>query len=517
MTNATQFDDLYVVSDLHMGGRPGLQIMNRGDRLGRFIRQLAAQPAPESERRIGLVINGDVVDTLAEDFDGYIAASHAERMLQRLYDDEAFSPVWTALAAFVRQARRRLVFTIGNHDIELALPAVQHSIRRRLAGDDDAANGRIEFAVDGAGYMCYVGDARIFCTHGNEVDAWNVVDYDTLRRLVRDQNAGVVFNPAAWTPNAGTRLVRDVVNRVKRQRPWVELLKPERNVLLGVLLTIDPGVVRHVPALLPVAWQRGVGELRRRDLLSGTELGGTPATVAADPLALSDVMGPQLRRAIDGAEGSGGLRPEDGTGLSTDAMLLEIERHLAHGTTPARPLDDLDGTLGWPRMAFDRLRAMDAVEALRCALLDWHRDDHSFDLTDEDATFRSVSREVGPDVDVIVTGHTHLERAIVTPTRAYYNTGTWIRVIRFPDFALVDPLQFRAMYGLLDLATLADFDKAQLAATDGRTAPLVADVTTALQITATADGVFSWLGHVVDDAHDGARFERIPASEFRRK
>jgi hypothetical protein len=258
MSALTSYDDLYVISDLHMGGRPGFQIMNRGERLARFIRAIVPPERPAA-RRVGLVINGDVIDTLAEEFDGYIAAVDAARILERLYADAAFAPVWTALAAFVQQGRGHLIFVLGNHDLELALPGAQRSIRARLAGDDDAAAGRIAFAVDGAGYACRVGGARVFCTHGNEVDAWNVVDYDSLRRLARDDNAGLPFDASAWTPNAGTRLVRDVINRVKRRWPWIELLKPERNVLLGVLLTIDPGTVRYLPSLLPVAWARGAG------------------------------------------------------------------------------------------------------------------------------------------------------------------------------------------------------------------------------------------------------------------
>ena len=514
MTNATQYDELYVISDLHMGGKPGFQIMNRGKRLASFIEQLAVRPPVESGRRVGLVINGDVIDTLAEEFEGYIAVADAERVLTRLYDDEAFAPVWSALATFVRQARRRLIFTIGNHDIELALPAVQHSIRRRLAGDDEAAFGRIEFAVEGAGYTCSVGDVRIFCTHGNEVDGWNVVDHDALRRLVRDQNAGVPFNAAAWTPNAGTRLVRDVMNQVKRQRPWLDLLKPEKNVVLGVLLTIDPSVARHVPALVPVAWRRGIGELQRQGVLSATESTSPPGTVTADPLALSDAVGPHLQRLIDGMEQSHATAPHAVAATGVDPMMLDIERQFASGTS-ATDSSDLEGTLGWPGMLLDRLRLVDRVDALRRALLDWHADDYSFDLAHQDGTCRRILRHVGSDVDVVVTGHTHLERAILTDRRAYYNTGTWTRSIRFPDVLLRDLSTFSQLYTLLDQATLAELDSATVTGVDGRAMPLVADVTTALQISARADAVVACLGHVVDDARAGARFEGIAGSEFR--
>jgi hypothetical protein len=497
-----------------MGGKPGFQIMNRGPRLASFIHQLAVRPGDEAMRRVGLVINGDVIDTLAEDFDGYIAVTDAERILARLFDDEAFAPVWSALAAFVRQPRRRLVFTIGNHDIELAFPGVQYAIRRRLAGDDEAAGGRIEFAVDGAGYACSVGPLRIFCTHGNEVDGWNVIDRDALMKAVRERNAGIPFNTAAWTPNAGTRLVRDVMNRVKRERPWIDLLKPEKNVVLGVLLTLDPGVVRTVPALVPVAWHRGIGELQRHGLLSAVE-GGADRTAAAETAVWREALGPQLQRLIDGAAPSLAMASSGRAESAVDPMLLEVERQIASGIPAADSVNDLEGTLGWGGMLFDRLQSVDRVDALRRALLDWHADDHSFDLADRDETCRRILGQVGPDVDVIVTGHTHLERAIVTRRNAYYNTGTWTRVIRLPEALLRDPSQFAQLYKSLERASLSDLDEATVTATDGQQTPLVVDVTTALQVSARADSAVACLGHVVDDARDGARFEGIAGSEFR--
>jgi hypothetical protein len=305
------------------------------------------------------------------------------------------------------------------------------------------------------------------------------------------------------------------MNRVKRQRPWIDLLKPEKNVVLGVLLTLDPGVVRDMPALLPVAWQRGRGELQSRGFLSAAPGYAPQATLTTDALVSTDAIGPQLRKLIDGTEGNQAIAAHRGTDV-VDPMLLEIERQFARGMPARDSFDDLQGTLGWAGMLLDRLHAVDRVDALRRALLDWHTDDHSFELADEDETYRKVRARVGPDIDVIVTGHTHLERAILTRARAYYNTGTWIRVIRLPPDVLKSPLQFVQLYRLLEHASLADLDNTGVTAADGSTVPLVRDVTTALHVTATGHSVVATLGHVVDDAREGVRFERIAPSEFRR-
>jgi len=119
----------------------------------------------------------------------------------------------------------------------------QRSIRQRLAGTDPARNGAITFATQGAGYACRVGEARVFCTHGNEVDEWNGVDYEKLGQLGHALNAGREVDATEWEPNAGTRLVVDIMNRIKGRYPFVDLLKPETQVVVPILLVLDPELV----------------------------------------------------------------------------------------------------------------------------------------------------------------------------------------------------------------------------------------------------------------------------------
>src|SRR5262249_8290911 len=162
------------ISDIHMGGERSagrnFQIFNRGERLARFIRSLNVR-RPQDE--VALVLNGDIIDSLAEDsVPGYVAldVDTALFMMERIYADPSFAPVWDALAEFVRTAKRHLVIVVGNHDVELALTPVQASIERRLAGGDVQATSRIVFSTHGGGFGCTVGHKRVFCTHGNEVD-----------------------------------------------------------------------------------------------------------------------------------------------------------------------------------------------------------------------------------------------------------------------------------------------------------------------------------------------------------
>lgn len=88
------FDQLHVVSDLHFGGREGFQIFDQGRELAALVDLLATGKAS----KVGLVLNGDIVDFLAEDPPVYLDADGAVQKLQRIFADPAFQPCWEALA-----------------------------------------------------------------------------------------------------------------------------------------------------------------------------------------------------------------------------------------------------------------------------------------------------------------------------------------------------------------------------------------------------------------------------------
>ena len=151
MEGLAKFEEIHVISDLHMGGKPGGQILRETARLANFIRRVVTLRPDE---RLALVLNGDVIDTLAEDIAGYVAVDEAESTLLRIMGYASFVPVWDALAEFVHADKRTLVFVIGNHDIEIAFPSVQRLIIERLSAGNDAAKARIEFSALGAGFAC---------------------------------------------------------------------------------------------------------------------------------------------------------------------------------------------------------------------------------------------------------------------------------------------------------------------------------------------------------------------------
>ena len=114
MDDQPRHDEIHLISDIHMGGAQGFQVLKETARLAGFVGWVAASRPND---RVALILNGDVIDTLAEDaLDGYIAVDNATQIVARIMRDVSFVAIWTALADFVKRPNRTLVFILGNHD-----------------------------------------------------------------------------------------------------------------------------------------------------------------------------------------------------------------------------------------------------------------------------------------------------------------------------------------------------------------------------------------------------------------
>ena len=484
MKDFPEHDEVHVISDIHMGGKPGFQILRETKRLANYIGWVAGQ---RPGGRVALVLNGDIFDTLAEDIHGYVAVDEAVATLQRIMGDLSFSGVWKALADFVKLAGRTLVIVIGNHDIEISFPTVQRLIVSQLAGDDLKARARIEFSTTGAGYTCTVGNKRIYCTHGNEVDAWNYNRYEDLAKIGRRLNAGRSLDPSEWYPNAGTRMVKEVMNEIKRKFAWIDLLQPETAAAIGTLAVLDPSQINKITKLISIVGEKVQGQKQVDQRLSA-EGYQQPEQTADVPLTVDHLLGPNLKAGVLGDGSAGGRRADD--------MLLAAEENFK-GTDVYGA--KADSTLGTPQLIWDGLTGwitgVGKDEALRRAMLDWLAKDKTFDSKYEDDTFKQVTAAVGPSIDFIVTGHTHLERAIdMKGGRFYFNCGTWIRLLRFTQEMLKDTASFKPVYEVLSNGTMAAIDNAKF----GDKA-FVMDQTSAVSIKEEDGKVVGRLTHVVGD------------------
>jgi UDP-2,3-diacylglucosamine pyrophosphatase LpxH len=452
MQAADRYGALYVISDLHIGGPPGYQIFDQGSELAWLLRHVASQSGAADEP-VGLVLNGDVVDFLAADGAKYLDPDGAPAKLQQIFDDPAFQPVWRDLGQLLEKPFHRVIVAVGNHDPELALPAVQALLRDRLCGNDDSKRGRLVFSTDGTGYAASVGGRRVLCVHGNEVDPWNVVDHDALRGLVQAMNASRPLPD--WTPNAGTTLVIDVMNAVKRRWPMVDLLKPEGGALVAVLAALDPSQLKRLrdlgPTLVRLARQ-AVGSALGILADAPAPRGGRAADVDPDT-ALSAL----LRMGAAPPPGAAPLAARGGISLLAEAgALLEQGRQpfdLAAGT-PGRE------TLGVGGMIADLFTRRSPAENLRESLAKWLAWDTTFSFATEDDTYERLDREIGPEVDFLLAGHTHLERALERKrgTGVYFNTGTWARLIQLLPDVLSDGKKFETVFATFQKGTMQALD-----------------------------------------------------------
>jgi UDP-2,3-diacylglucosamine pyrophosphatase LpxH len=447
------FDELYVVSDLHLGGEEDFQIFDRGDALAGLIDFLAAR---RKDSRVVLVLNGDIVDFLAEPGSKYLDPEGAVDKLKRIRRDPAFARVWQRLAAFVRAPNRRLVLVLGNHDVELALPPVRGHLAEVLCGQDDGARGRLIFAVDGTGYACTVGGARVLCLHGNEADGSNVVDYERLLEIAQSINRGAI--QPGWVPNFGTRLVIDVMNDVKRTYRWVDLLKPEGTGVIPLILALDPNRLTLIRRFLEYVATAAGDRIGRAVGL----LGGTPDVVADPDGQLLGILGDTFEAA-------------DGGGGTTDPkrLLLSVEVGFRRGEDGFASVATGDEMLGWQDV-LGKLRGLNKADAVRAALKKLVASFGGFDPTKCDKTLSKLENQVSSDIDFVIAGHTHMAKALPRQRGGFYfNSGTWIRLIQLPDWLLDNSASFAPAWEALQNGSMAALDSCQVTQDDGEVVPLV--------------------------------------------
>lgn len=437
-----EYDELFSISDLHIGGEPGRQIFKEADRLDAFARTLAKHP-----KRVALVLAGDVFDTLPDlDPGGMYLAADGATAVRRIA--AMFPNAFAGLAAFVQESKGELILMIGNHDVEIGLPETQEALRVLLAGADASARGRIRFVTTGTGLRCIVGGVDVFVTHGNEADRWNQVDHEGLRKIAHARALGQAMDPGLWTPNAGTRLVVDAMNGVKRRHPFIDLFKPEGGGALRVLLAM------HGSEILEA--RRGVDAiLQRIRQQSGPAavLGGSPTPGVSDPLTDALLAGGR-------------------TGRPTARSIEDaVDRFQADGCDPLDLVADDDTTLGFFDFLLRPFTGRPREEVLAEALFDWVGDDKAWALDDRDETFRGVMGQVSSSIRVVITGHTHLPRFIPPVDRGavYLNAGAWARTIRLEEgeLATLTPASKSTLLGAFDAATLEIVDAAMIESAAG--------------------------------------------------
>lgn len=435
---------VYVISDLHLGGvypssgdpnDRGFRICTRGAELARFVSALGQQPEP-----VELVINGDMVDFLAEEDEGggwspFTADQDAAvRKLDAIIGrDQALFDAFGQLL----ERGHRLTILMGNHDIELALPAVRRRLAERIGV---RAHHDYQFTCDGEAYS--VGRALI--EHGNRYDSWNVVDYDGLRRvrslLSRKQPVPAEY---AFQAPAGSHMVAHVINPIKVDYRLIDLLKPETGAAIPVLMALEPGyrsILTRVAALglkarkhrlKDAALPSFAGDISSSESWSSDGFSSDISAAAAAPDPLEIVLRQQMGAGADALLRNG---PAE-IGFADDISTRET----------------VDRALGMARMLTSSSRAlMDSRLPALLAAVRSLQNDNSFARDAECfPEYLDAAKDLASNgFDFVVFGHTHLARDVAMPGSArYLNCGTWADVMRFPSEILAAPAP-QALEGL---------------------------------------------------------------------
>ena len=439
---------VYVISDLHLGGAYGKTPEGRGFRmnthanlLAEFVEALAASPADGPQ--IELVINGDMVDFLAEREDAapcwnpFTSNSDAAcAKLQTIADrDPRF---FHGLGAFLDK-NHRLTLLTGNHDIELALPAMRRKLKEVIGVKP---HHDFEFLCNGEAYA--VGEALI--EHGNRYDQWNVVDYDGLRRisslLSRRQP---IPDKYSFQPSAGSKMVCWVINKIKEDYKFVDLLKPETDVAVPLLLALEPGYRQILATVAKLALQAHEHRMETAALPSfggdihadsdsssisfASDMGTYSGDAPANPSPASDeeaALQQVLRNRLGGDSGAflDALNPAGsklGQPIGGDISTANI----------------IDRTIGLARLllARDDQDIASRLPALLKSLQALQPDknfDRGFEAAPEYTAAASALFDGG--FQYVIFGHTHLAKKIeLQPGRWYLNSGTWADLMRMPD------------------------------------------------------------------------------------
>ena len=383
---------IYVISDLHLGGvpaadgKPGFQICSPGTQkmLADFIGRL---PKSTKTEECQLIINGDIVDFLAEEpFEAFTAdPDQARRKFASIVNSTA--PVWAALRQFVVERRGTLILMLGNHDIELSLPAVRQAL---LEG---VGEGRVQFIDDNQAFSL----GPLLIEHGNRFDAWNAVPHGALRRVRSQLSRRLPVTPA-FPILPGSRLVVEAINPLKRDYPFIDLLKPEDAAALPIAAALGAVGIKDI-------WEF-YRNFRRQHAVDYDE---NQEPVDPELIAAPSSMEAELYRLARDIEAGG-----DASQVSSVGNVL---------TGPLARIDEKRR----------QLRRAALFKAFR-RMTDVHRD--TFDVSKEHATYLKPARrsaEVG--FQVVVYGHTHRAKRIPIDDgkSVYINSGTWVDMMRVPD------------------------------------------------------------------------------------
>ena len=403
-----------------------------------FLVQLANYKAPDGEQ-IELILNGDFVDFLAiEPFQAWTPAESA--CVHKLNEAEKqFPQVFDAFRQCIARVRY-FTITLGNHDIETALPRVTDALLAKLGTSLKSC----EFLRTNQAYR--FGDLLV--EHGNRYDSWNAIDHCVLQRVASAQSR--LEEPPEMDPCPGSYMVEKLVTSLREDYPFVDLLKPENKVLPLVLSALEPALKRDLrrfsqfSRLFVAQWARSRTWLPHITSAAEELIGASDMD--------SSLPGP-LRMAFKDQ-----LTPVNEEEVSSFTKLLDIRKvfrkeGMAQLIRDQKPLP------------------VDRLQKLRLSLAAALQGDRTFDLDGPDGPYLEAAKRIiadgtGTRPRIVAMGHTHLRKHIAVGGMGHYlNTGTWVDLLRISPAILetaspIEPFTEWLCQAVLDVGKLRFSDPA---------------------------------------------------------
>jgi len=422
---------VYVISDLHLGGAPdpknasgrGFRIFTQSDALKDFINGLSdIAKAAEVE----LVINGDFVDFLAEKgpetdrWDPLKTPESAETILRSIACDRPERIVFEALRNFMSQGGR-LTLLLGNHDVELSFPKVRYALEELLGRRSDRP---LHFVYDGEAYVI----GHVLIEHGNRYDSYNTNDYDALRRVrsLQSRREPIPQKNEA-KPSPGSVLVASFINKRKWDFPFIDLLKPENETVIPLLVALDPNVQNDLGTVF-----RAAAQARKRRMSS-------PLVPLHDgDIGATEPIADELESIVEQHVGKDGLK-EFQEGIRDAAF----EGREDLGDIGATRIEKLNRALSIIDLVVNGPYAdlKSRMPALYQALMVM-RNANPFEPGIEPAGpyLDAITALGAAGFSLVLFGHTHVSRDVTQEGEVhgrqyrvrYLNTGSWVDSIRFP-------------------------------------------------------------------------------------
>jgi UDP-2,3-diacylglucosamine pyrophosphatase LpxH len=371
-------EDLFILSDLHLAAERDKGLFQSDLELAACLRWIFTDT-----RDSVTVLAGDILDFLVlADGNTNVDLARLGEHTQEIIDHHP--EVFTALAELAASPRHQLVIMGGNHDAELAFPPVQEAIERRLGvGFLDRP---VRWLVHGEALRVRVGDAVTLVEHGNVLDPWNRINHATLQSACSLSSRNLA-DAGDYQPPLGSRLVLEVVSRLRGSYQWVDCLKPETE------------------AVLPLLWH--FASRQQQKLIFG---------LAEEYLSM---------KAFEVVKKHGNARNPE--------RLYKGDKEVEDTPRDRDFKEWLDGVYpqlnGQQRLTLGADKKQDKL-IRRLRLVSARDTFFEPDAPDESANYLRPVYEGG--ADLVVHGHTHSAKLCALEGGLYINTGTWGQLLRLP-------------------------------------------------------------------------------------